>query len=153
MIRIANFGDRERLTELFTELHRYHTEIKPETFVMPRREWFEDRIHEILADGGQTVFVYESEGVINGYAVVQIKETGSEEMTPRRLCYIDCLAVDERRRREGIGAKLFGAVKEYGVQNGCTHIQLGVTARNTNAVGFYEKMGLVPRTIIMEEPL
>lgn len=153
MIRIADINDLERLTELFIELHHYHTEIKPETFIMPDHGWFENRIREILNDSGQTVFVYESDGEINGYAVVKIKDMCAEDQASRRLCYIDCLAVSKEKRREGIGTKLFAAVKEFGVRNGCTHIQLGVIALNTNAVGFYEKMGLVPRTIIMEEKL
>lgn len=153
MIRTADINDPERLTELFTELHRYHVEIKPENFTMPDHGWFKDRIREIFSDCEQTVFVYESEGEINGYAVVKIKDIRSEEVISRRLCYIDCLAVSENKRRKGIGTKLFAAVKEYGSQNGCTHMQLGVTACNTNAVGFYEKMGLIPRTIIMEEKL
>ncbi len=153
MIRIADINDSERLAELFIELHRYHVEIKPETFLMPAREWFEDRIREILNDNGQTVFVNENDGVINGYAVIIIKDIASKEKTPRRLCYIDCLAVTRQNRRSGIGTKLLNAVKEFGKENGCTHIQLGVTARNANAVSFYEKMGLVPRTIIMEERL
>lgn len=153
MIRKAVLGDMDQLTELFIELHRYHVEIKPETFLMPASKWFEDRIREILNDNGQTVFVNENDGVINGYAVVIIKDMNSEEKKPRRLCYIDCLAVTKQKRRSGIGTKLLNAVKEFGKENGCTHIQLGVTARNANAVGFYEKMGLVPRTIIMEERL
>lgn len=153
MIRKAELSDLERITELFIELHRYHVEIKPESLLMPAREWFENRIREILNDNGQTVYVNESDGVINGYAVVIIKNIVSEEKTPRRLCYIDCLAVTKQKRRSGIGTELFNAAKEFGKENGCTHIQLGVTARNTNAVGFYKKMGLVPRTIIMEEKL
>lgn len=151
MIRNANINDSERLTELFMQLHRHHVEIKPATFVMPEREWFSGRISEILNDSEQTVIVNESGGVINGYAVVKITDVNTEDKRPRRMCYIDCFAVSEGCRRQGIGTELFNAVKEFGRENGCTSVQLGVSALNTDAVRFYEKMGLSPRTIQMEK--
>ena len=150
MIRIADINDRERLTELFMQLHRHHVEIKPETFRMPERVWFSDRIADILNDGGQTVLVHESGGGLNGYAVVKIMDVNTEEKIPRRMCYIDCFAVAEDVRRQGVGTELFNAVKAFGKERGCTSVQLGVTACNTDAVAFYEKMGLAPRTIQME---
>ena len=150
MIRIANINDCERLTELFMQLHRHHVEIKSETFRMPGREWFSGRISEILKDGGQTVLIHEGGGEINGYAVVKIMDVNTEEKIPRRMCYIDCFAVAEKCRRTGIGTELFNAVKAFGKERGCTSVQLGVTACNTGAVAFYEKMGLIPRTIQME---
>lgn len=150
MVRIADINDAERLTELFTELHRYHVEIKPETFIMPDREWFSGRISEILNDSGQTVFVHDSGGKVDGYAVVKIMDVNSEEKIPRRMCYIDCFAVSESCRRRGIGTKLFKAVKAFGREHNCTSVQLGVSACNESAVAFYEKMGLNPRTIQME---
>ncbi|MDE6728311.1 MAG: GNAT family N-acetyltransferase [Oscillospiraceae bacterium] len=152
MIRIADINDLERLTELFTELHRHHVEIKPETFRMPEREWFSGRISEILNDIGQMVLVHD-DGEINAYAVVRIMDVNTEDKIPRRMCYIDCFAVSESCRRCGIGTELFNAVKAFGRENGCTSVQLGVTACNTGAVAFYEKMGLVPRTVQMEVKL
>lgn len=153
MIRIADINDRERLTELFMQLHRHHVEIKPETFRMPEREWFSGRISEILNDGGQTVLVHESGGALDGYAVVKIIDVNTEEKIPRRMCYIDCFAVAEDCRRAGIGTELFGAVKAFGKERGCTSVQLGVSACNTGAAAFYEKMGLAPRTVQMEVKL
>ena len=153
MIRIANINDRERLTELFMQLHRHHVEIKPETFRMPEREWFSDRIAEILNDGGQTVLVHDNGSELDGYAVIKIMDVNTEEQIPRRMCYIDCFAVPEGYRRTGVGTELFHAVKAFGKERGSTSVQLGVTACNTGAVAFYEKMGLAPRTIQMEAKL
>jgi len=151
MVRIADINDSERLTELFAGLHRHHVEIKPETFRMPERKWFSERIAEILNDGGQTVFVHESGGELNGYAVVKIMDVNTEDKIPRRVCYIDCFAVAENCRRKCIGTEIFSAIKAFGKERGCTSVQLGVSACNTGAVAFYKKMGLAPRTIIMEE--
>ena len=152
MIRLAEKNDLERLTELFTELHRHHVEIMPESFLMPEREWFSRRISEILGDVGQKVLVYDS-GRIEAYAVVRIIDVDSLDKPPRKVCFIDCFAVSEDRRRQGIGTELFNAVKAFGREKDCTSVQLGVSAGNAGAVGFYEKMGLKPRTIQMEDKL
>lgn len=152
MVRIAEINDLERLTELFVELHRHHVEIKPETFIMPEREWFARRISEILSDKEQTILVYDSGG-IKAYAAVRFVDVNSAEKCPRRVCFIDCLAVSESCRRTGIGTELFNAVSAFGRNNNCTDVQLGVSACNGGAVKFYEKMGLAPRTIQMEKRL
>lgn len=153
MIRNADINDLERLTELFMQLHRHHVKIKPEMFIMPEREWFSRRINEILNDGEYTVIVHESGGVINGYAVVKIMNVNTEDKPPRRVCYVDCFAVSESRRRQGIGTELFNAVKKFGKERVCDTVQLGVNAQNTDAMRFYEKMGLKPRTLQMEVKL
>lgn len=152
MIRLADFNDFERLTELFTELHRHHVEIMPETFLMPGPEWFEERMSEILNDVSQRVLVYDS-GRIEAYAVIRKIEVDTPDTPPRRVCFIDQFYVLENCRRRGIGTELFNAIKKFGREKGCTTVQLGVSAGNAGAVGFYEKMGLKPRTIQMEDKL
>ena len=152
MIRLADLNDLKRLTELFMELHRHHVELMPETFTMPEREWFVERVADILSDVGQKVLVYDS-GVIEAYAVIRKIEVDTPDKPPRRVCFIDQFFVLESRRRQGIGTELFEAVKAFGREKGCTSVQLGVSAGNAGAVEFYEKMGLTPRTIQMEDKL
>ena len=149
MIRQAVIEDIPRLAELFSQLHRHHVEIKPETFRMPEPDWFEDRMSGILC-GGETVILVSESAEINGYAAIKVISVDTAEKYPRRMCYIDCFAVAENARRQGIGTALFEGVKEFARQHDCTSIQLGVTACNSGAVEFYRKMGLVPRTIQME---
>lgn len=150
MIRQAVSGDIPRLAELFRQLHRHHVEIKPEAFRMPEDWWFTERIRGILEDGESAVLVHESGGELNGYAVVKVMEVDTADKYPRRMCYIDCFAVAENARRQGIGTALFEEVKRFALEHDCTSVQLGVTACNTGAVEFYGKMGLTPRTIQME---
>lgn len=155
MIRLAEKTDAERLTELFTELHRHHVGIMPETFRMPEQSWFRGRIGEILNDVGQKVLVYEGgvSGRIEAYATVRIIEADTPDKPPRRVCFIDCFAVSESSRRQGIGTELFEAVKAFGQEKGCDSVQLGVSAGNAGAVEFYEKMGFKPRIVQMEARL
>lgn len=149
MIRIAESTDFEQLAGLFKELHLHHVRIKPEAFVMPADEFFENKIREILNGGEQSVFVSDNSG-LDGYAVVKIIDVDSEDKPFRRVCFIDCFAVAKRARRKGIGTALFEAVNAFARENGCTSVQLGVSACNGGAIGFYKKMGLLPRTITME---
>ena len=151
MIRQAEKTDLPSLAALFRQLHAHHVRIKPESFRMPEDQWFSERINAILDDGEMTVFVSVGEdGNLNGYAAVRIMSVDSAERVPRKMCYIDCFAVVESARRKGIGTALFNEVKRFARKNGCGSIQLGVTAVNADAVRFYEKMGLVPRTVQME---
>ena len=152
MIRLADFNDFERLTELSEELHRHHIKVMPEAFTMPEPEWFENRMSEILNDIGQRVLVYDSGG-IKAYAVIRKIEVDTPDKPPRRVCFIDQFFVLENCRRQGIGTELFNAIKAFGREKGCTTVQLGVSAGNAGAVEFYEKMGLIPRTIQMEDKL
>lgn len=155
MIRKAKTGDSAQLAELFSQLHRHHCEIAPNKHRMPSHEFFEKGIEEILSDDEQTVLVNceESENKINAYAVLKLIDYNSEQIIPRRVCFIDCFAVAERARRKGVGSLLFDAVKEFGREQGCNTVQLGVDAENGGAIKFYEKMGLSPRTFIMTEKI
>lgn len=150
MIREAINEDIPRLAELFAQLHRHHVGIKPETFRMPKDWWFTERIRGIMKDGESVVLVHESGGEINGYAVIKVIDVDTAEKIPRRMCYIDCFAVAENARRQGIGTALFEGIKAFAREHDCTSVQLGVAACNTGAVEFYAKMGLTPRTIQME---
>ena len=152
MVRLADTNDLGRLTELFMELHRHHVKIMPEMFTMPEREWFVERIADILSDVAQRVMVYDS-GVIEAYAVIRKIEVDTPDKPSRTVCFIDQFFVSESRRHRGIGTELFEAIKAFGREKGCTTVQLGVSAGNAGALGFYEKMGLKPRTIQMEDKL
>ncbi len=149
MIRKAVSEDIPRVAELFRQLHEHHVGIKPETFRMPEDEWFFERISGIFGDEEAAILVSD-DGELNGYAVVKIIDVNTKDKHPRRMCYIDCFAVAENARRQGIGTSLFGEIKRFARENGCTSVRLGVSACNTGAVEFYAKMGLAPRTIQME---
>lgn len=149
MIRKAVSEDIPRIAELFRQLHGHHVGIKPESFRMPEDEWFIERISGILGDG-EAVILVSDDGELNGYAVIKIIDVNTEDKYPRRMCYIDCFAVAENARRQGIGTALFEGVKEFAREHDCTSVQLGVAACNTGAVEFYGRMGLTPRTIQME---
>lgn len=148
MIRKAKIEDTEQIAGLYRQLHRHHCEIAPHKHIMPNDKFFESAVHGILSNEEQTVLVYE-DGFIKGYALLKIIEVKDEVRPPRRVCFIDCFGIEEGCRSQGIGSRLFEGVKEFAAENNCNSVQLGVDAENANARRFYNKMGLLPRSIIM----
>ncbi len=149
MIRKADEHDVPRLAELFEQLHEYHIKIRPDIHRKPPDGFYERKIRETL----ENMYIFVSEdnaGIINGYAAVKLTDVDTEDRYPRKVCFIDCIVVDEGSRRGGTGTELFGHIKAFARDNNCDAVQLGVNADNLTGQAFYKKMGLVPRTIIMD---
>ena len=150
MIRKAVFGDIDGIAVVFRQLHQRHVEIAPDNYKMPFEGYYRTRLETFFADDDITILVSENEG-IDGFAVIRFFDTGSAERVERQVCYVECFAVEESRRGRGIGTALFGYIKDYALNCGCDCIRLGAAAGNTQALNFYEKMGLVPRVINLRQ--
>ena len=74
-------------------------------------------------------------------------------MTDCRELYIDDLCVDENCRGTGVATALYRHVTGYARRIGCVFLSLNVWCGNDRAMAFYEKMGLTPRSILLEMPL
>ena len=61
--------------------------------------------------------------------------------------------MDEYGRGRHIGAALYNFVIDYARKKGYYNVTLNVWADNSNAVKFYEHMGLKPQKIGMEKIL
>lgn len=153
-IRLANTGDIPGLISLLLQVGQVHHELRPDIF-RPRTLKYDERaLAELLADPSRPVFVAEEEGAVAGYCFCVHREyRGSGVSTDRRELYIDDLCVDEARRGQGVASKLYRHVTDYAKECGCRFITLNVWCGNDNAMHFYEKMGMRPRSITMEAPL
>ncbi len=150
MIRKATIDDAQELAELFRQLHEHHVKIAPESHRMPLSQFFEQEMRSFLEDDELTVLVSEESGTLTAYAVICITERDGAERTPARICYIRHFTVGEEHRRHGSGTELFGEIKQFARDNSCDCIQLGAAAANSAALRFYEKQGMIPRTIRLE---
>ena len=72
-------------------------------------------------------------------------------MTDIKTLYIDDLCVDESVRVMHIGRTLYEYVLDYAKMHGYYNVTLNVWADNTNAVKFYEKIGMKIQKIGMEK--
>ena len=152
MIRKATLADIEQTAEISLQLHDLHVKAKPESYRVMPVEFFRSKLEWYLREENTEILISDDNG-INAFAAVKLMDVEPEDKFPRRLCYIDCFAVEESCRRQGAGRKLMEYIREFARENGCTSLQLGVAGFNENAQEFYRAMGFSQRTIIMEQKI
>jgi ribosomal protein S18 acetylase RimI-like enzyme len=61
--------------------------------------------------------------------------------------------VDENIRGQKIGKHLYDYVVDFAKSEGCYNVTLNVWSLNDGAMKFYEKCGMTPLKIVMEQKL
>ena len=150
MIRKASAEDVHSLAEIFRQLHEHHVKIAPDSHRMPFPQYFELELRSILENEDMQVILCERDGAVAGYAVFNIFERDRAERTFARILYIEQFAVHSDMRHKGCGTELFEHLKQLAREEKCDCIQLGAAAQNHSALSFYEKQGMLPRTIRLE---
>lgn len=154
VIRRASKGDILTIDKLLYQVHKVHSDARPDIFKRGAKKYTDAELGKILADDQTPVFVAEREGRILGYAFCIHKQfVNDNNMTDIKTLYIDDLCVDENARGCHIGKSLYEYVLEYAKDCGCYNVTLNVWADNTSAVKFYEKIGLHIQKIGMEKIL
>jgi ribosomal protein S18 acetylase RimI-like enzyme len=151
MIRRAAPGDTERLNELLYQVQDVHAQARPDIFKIGSKKYTTEELEAIIADDRTPIYVYETDGVIRGYAfcIYQVTEE-TKQLHYRKTLYIDDLCVDQAERRKHIGEALFSHVMEEARKNRCSSVILNVWALNQPAESFYRKMGMQPLKTTME---
>lgn len=147
-IRRAEERDIPEVAKLLLEVHKVHSDIRPDLFKAGARKYTDDELKEIFLDDGKPVFVAEhtaedGKKSIVGYAFCISKQfIDDNNMTDVKTLYIDDLCVDENSRGMHVGHALYDHVVSYARENGYYNITLNVWAGNDSAIRFYEKVGL-----------
>lgn len=152
MLRKATHADIEQTAKISLQLHELHVKAKPDSYRVMPLEFFCGKLDWYIREENTEILVNDDNG-INAFAAVKIMDVEPEDKFPRRLCYVDCFAVEKKCRRQGVGRRLMEYIREFARENDCTSVQLGVAAFNENAQEFYKAMGFTPRTVIMEQKL
>lgn len=153
-IRRATESDIDVINKLLYEVHKVHSDVRPDLFKRGAKKYNDDELKAIIADDCRPVFVAQKGENILGYAFcVHQQYINNNNMTDIKTLYIDDLCVDETARNEHIGRALYEYVLGYAKQHGYYNVTLNVWADNANAVKFYEKMGLKIQKIGMEKIL
>lgn len=154
MIRSSKASDIPGILDLLIQVDMVHHKGRPDLFRGPATKYNAEELEKIIKDPKTPVFVYEDEGKILGHAFCIEKQIlGNPVLTDIKTLYIDDICVDECARGMGVGAALYEYVKAYAKDQGFYNITLNVWTCNPGAVAFYEKMGLTPQKIGMEEIL
>jgi len=153
MIRRATTADTEVLGSLLYQVHKIHSDGRPDIFQKGTRKYSDEELAVLIADDTSPIFVYE-DGEVCGYAFCIFQnEPGNDNLLPRKTLYIDDLCVDENCRSRNIGRALYEYVLDVARAAGCDAVTLNVWSFNTSAAAFYEKMGMSPLKTVMEQKL
>lgn len=154
IIRRANQDDIPQIDKLLYEVHKVHSDIRPDLFVPGEKKYTDKELEAIIADDKTPVFVAENDGRILGYAFCIFKQDlKSRSVTDIKTLYIDDLCVDENTRGMHIGTKLYEYVLDFAKKSNCYNVTLNVWTGNDNAIKFYEHIGLKVQKIGMEKIL
>ncbi len=151
-IRRAEKRDINGIMGLLRQVNDIHADGRPDIFIKGLTKYDADGLYKIIQNPLTPVFVgIDDEGELEGYCFCIVEDhTGYVNLRPIKTLYIDDLCVDEHRRGQRVGQRLFEYVKKYAKENGFYNVTLNVWSCNPGAHKFYEAMGLKPMKTVME---
>ena len=153
-VRRAEEGDIPAILELLVQVDMVHHRGRPDLFKGPATKYSADELREILANGDTPVFVCTDEkDRVLGHGFCVIQHAGGELMVEHTTLYIDDICVDEAARGQGVGRALYEHIRTFAREQDCYNVTLNVWSCNPGAMAFYEKLGMVPYKVGMEQIL
>ena len=154
IIRRAVEADIPVIDKLLYQVHKIHSDIRPDLFNKGTKKYTDEELKSIIADDLTPVFVAEIEGRVLGYAFcIHQQHINDNNLTDIRTLYIDDLCVDETSRGMHVGRALYDHVIGFARENGYYNVTLNVWAGNDSAMRFYESVGLKVQKVGMEKIL
>lgn len=152
-IRFATREDIPGMIQLLKQVGRVHHEIRPDLFRGDAQKYDEAALEALLKDPDRPVLIA-GENRVLGYAFCILKTVEKDPvLCDRRELYLDDLCVDESCRGQGIATALYREVQALAKGLGCQTVTLNVWCGNESAMAFYEKLGMKPQKIGMEDRL
>ncbi|MDK2828130.1 MAG: hypothetical protein PWP67_930 [Clostridium butyricum] len=151
-IREATQNDYESISTLVKEVHSLHVKNRPDVYADVDNPFTEERFKEILDDDKTKIFVAEDcNNDIIAYSIIEIMTTRNIPiLIQRKFAYIDDLCVSSNHRRKGVGRMLFRHIVDYAKKSGYDALELTVWEFNSDAIKFYEGLGMTTRNRRME---
>ncbi len=101
-------------------------------------------LREVLAGPTGTVFVAELEGRLAGFIRAGVEHNAPDRL-PEHHVGIGYLYVEPSARRQGVGRRLFEAVREWAAsQEGVAHFEMTVLNEDGQAEAFWRSLGFSP---------
>lgn len=148
MLELARFEDREAINALALQVHEMHVAWRPDLYEMVEELYPEDRMQEAISS--RSIYAAKVDGIVVGYASVRIKIVDQPGIVKRKIMLIDEFAVHESCRGQGIGTMMMTDIRALAKAFRCSDLQLNVYPQNDDAVGFYQKCGLMIQSITMQ---
>ena len=153
-IRLAQVRDIPGIIDLLQQVGEVHHRIRPDLFRSGAQKYNETDLEALLKDPARPIFAAVEDGKLHGYCFCILEETKDNPvLMDDKTLYIDDLCVDETIRGKHVGKALYEHARAYAKEIGCRSLTLNVWCGNDSAMAFYEKRGLKPRKIYMEDKL
>ena len=154
-IRPAAERDIPRILDLLVQVCMVHHNGRPDLFNGPATKYTAEELQTLIRDPSRPIFVWADENdAVQGYAFcIHQQHVGDHVLTDIRTLYIDDICVDENARRMHVGSDLYRHVLDYARSEGFYNVTLNVWSCNPGAQAFYERMGMTPQKICMEQIL
>ena len=153
-VRPATHADIPALMSLLVQVNMVHHDGRPDLFKGPTTKYTEAELADILPDPATPVFVgVDESGRVLGHGFCVMQRAGGRLMEAHDTLYIDDICVDESARGLGVGRALYDHILAFAREKGCYNVTLNVWTCNPGAMRFYEKLGLKPYKVGMEQIL
>lgn len=142
-IRRATLDDNRLLSRLCMDVQHLHAEHHSDIFKMPESEDFAiSFFNEMLADPIITIFISERDSEPLGYVLCKLIERPETPFTfEMRYLLVDQISVRPADQGKGIGAALLKQADVLAKELNVSRIHLDSWGFNTEAHGFFEKVG------------
>lgn len=153
-LRAVCGSDYPAVSALYAYVHAIHEENRPDLFNALEEPLTAAMFGQICADSDGVALCAVQGGRIAGFAYTRIKPPSTSPIVrPRVTAYMEDLVVHPGAQRTGVGRALFEETRRLAAARGAVSLELKVWAFNRNAQEFYGRMGMRPRSVIMEMPL
>ena len=153
-VRRAEARDIPAVMDLLVQVNMVHHNGRPDLFKGPTTKYTEAELAQILQNDDTPVFVCaDDQGRVLGHGFCILQRFGGQLMTEHDTLYVDDICVDESARGMGVGRAIYDYIVDYARSLGCYNVTLNVWTCNPGAKAFYEKLGLKPYRVSMEQIL
>jgi len=154
VIRDLKTEDSDAVNNLFLQVHNLHAERRPDIYKKiekptSSKAWD----YEALVAADNIMIGAEIDGKIVGFGILQICKPENKILTPRTFAYLKELAVDENYRRKGIATAIYKECVKRAKENGASSLELMVWNFNSDAIGFYQSLGMSVQSLKLEQVL
>lgn len=148
MLEPATASVREAVNALAMQVHSLHVGWRPDIYVMPQELYSQERMEAELQE--KALYVARQNGIVVGYALLEIRNAEVPGLVKRRILIIDELCVSEDLRGQGVGRSMMEEIHTLAKELGCTDLQLSVQPENEAALALYRKCGFTVRSLNLQ---
>ena len=140
ILQLAGLDDFEAVNTLACQVNDLHAQWRPDIYVHHPEPVPMGLYRELIKQ--QLLYVLRSEERVVAYVTVGCINLSGPGIVTRKVLKLDQICVDASCRHQGLGKKIFEALKDLASAWGCTDLQLTCDPHNKAAIALYEGQGM-----------